>query len=165
MTQYAAVPDVLGRVMDAQVEALYLGAESLQRRLRVASMAAPAFRSRLAAWTAEAEDLGTLRAGMALLDWTLEFLCRTHLLADARQAPGSLWPTRYARLLAARALAADVRRLREAGGAALGFFEDLSVAESPAAASGVVRSARLPFSATLVRMARDRDKSHPVKAK
>jgi alkylation response protein AidB-like acyl-CoA dehydrogenase len=55
MAQYRGMPDVLGRLMDTQVEAVYLGAESVQRRLLAASMAAPGFPSRLAAWAAEAE--------------------------------------------------------------------------------------------------------------
>jgi len=139
MTQFAALPDVLGRVMDAQVEAVYLGAESLQRRHLAASMAAPAFQSRLAAWIEEAEDLGSLQAGLALLGWTLEFLRRMCLLTDARQGVGFPLADAVCRLLAAQALAADVRALRAAGGPALRFFEDLSVVESAAAASGVAQ--------------------------
>jgi hypothetical protein len=139
MAQYAAMPDVLGRLMDAQVEAVYLGAESVQRRQLAASMAAPAFPSRLAAWTAEAGESGTLRAGLALLGWTLEFLSRARLLTDARQGAGFALADALCRLLAARALAADVRVLRAAGGPALGFFKDLSVVESAAAASGVAQ--------------------------
>ena len=139
MTRYAAIPEVLGRLLDAQVEAVYLGAESLQRRLLAASMAAPAFPSRLAAWTAEAAELGTLRAGLALLGWTLEFLQRMHLLTDARQSVGFPLADALCRLLAARALAADVCSLRAAGDPALGFFKDLSVAESAAAGSMVAQ--------------------------
>lgn len=139
MVQYAAMPDVLGRLMDAQVEAVYLGAESLHRRRLAASMAAPAFPSQLAAWTVEAEQLGTLRAGLALLGWTLEFLRRGRLLTDARQGAGFSLADALCRLLAAAALAADVRELRAAGGPAQGFFKDLSVVESAAAAARVAQ--------------------------
>ena len=139
MTQYRGMPDVLGRLMDAQVEAVYLGAESVQRRLLAASMAAPGFPSRLAAWAAEAEEMGSLRAGLALLGWTLEFLLRMRLLTDVRQGAGFPLADALCRLLAARALAADVRTLRAAGGPTLGFFKDLSVVESAAAGSMVAQ--------------------------
>jgi hypothetical protein len=137
MAQYAALPDVLGRLMDAQVEAVYLGAESVQRRQLAATMAEPTFPSRLTSWIAEAADSGSLRAGLALLGWTLEFLHRARLLTDARQGAGFALADALCRLLAARALAAGVRTLRADGGPALGFFADLSVAESGAAASAV----------------------------
>ena len=137
MAQYAGLPDVLGRLMDAQVEAVYLGAESVQRRHLAAAMAAPAFPSRLAAWTEEAADSGSLRAGLALLGWTLEFLHRARLLNDARQGAGFALADALCRLMAARALAAGVRTLRADGSPALGFFADLSVTESVAAASAV----------------------------
>ena len=139
MAQYRGMPDVLGRLMDAQVEAVYLGAESLQRRGLAASMAAPTFKSRLAAWTAEAEEIGALRASLALLGWTLGFLQRMHLLTDARQSVGFPLADALCRLLAARALAADVCSLRAAGDPASGFFKDLSVAESAAAGSMVAQ--------------------------
>jgi hypothetical protein len=137
MTQYAELPDVLGRLMDAQVEAVYLGAESVQRRQLAAAMAAPAFPAWLAAWTAEAAEPEPLCAGLALLGWTLEFLRRARLLTDAHQGPGFALADALCRLLAARALAAGVRTLRAAGGPCEGFFTDLSVAESAAAASAV----------------------------
>lgn len=139
MAQYARLPDVLGRLMDAQVEAVYLGAESVQRRHLAASMATPAFPFRLAAWTTEAEELGTLRAGLAVLGWTLEFLRRAGLLTDARQGARFALADALCRLLAARALAAGVRTLRAAGSRYVGFFTDLSVAESAAAASAVAQ--------------------------
>ena len=137
MAQYAGLPNVLGRMMDAQVEAVYLGAESVQRRQLAAAMAAPAFPSRLAAWTAEAGESATLRAGLALFGWTLEFLRRTRLLSDASQGAGFALADALCRLLAARALAAGVRTLHAAGSRCLGFFTDLSVVESAAAASAV----------------------------
>jgi hypothetical protein len=137
MVQYARLPDVLGRLMDAQVEAVYLGAESVQRRLLAAAMAAPTFPSRLAAWAAEAGEPGSLRAGLALLGWTLEFLRRARLLNDARQGAGFALADALCRLLAARALAAGVRTLRADGSPCEGFFTDLSVTESAAAASAV----------------------------
>jgi hypothetical protein len=139
MAQYAAMPNVLGRLMDAQVEAVYLGAESLQRRHLAAWLAAADFHSRLAAWIEEAAESGPLRAGLSLLGWTVEFLRRARLLTDVRQ--GAVFPLADAlcRLLAARALAADVRVLRATGCRALGFFADVSVAESAAAASAVAR--------------------------
>src|ERR1019366_2791902 len=91
MAQYAGLPGVMQRLMDAQVEAVYLGAESVQRRQLAAAMAAPAFPSRLAAGAAEAAESGSLRAGLALLGWTLEFLRRARLLTDARQGAGFDW--------------------------------------------------------------------------
>jgi len=139
MAQYAGLPDVLGRLMDAQVEAVYLGAESVQRRQLAAAMAAPAFPSRLAAWAAETGVPGSLRAALALLGWTLEFLRRARLLTDARQGAGFALADALCRLLAARALAAGVRTLRADGSPCEGFFTDLSVAESAAAASAVAQ--------------------------
>src|ERR1039457_1835445 len=136
---YAGLPGVLQRLMDAQVEAVYLGAESLQRRQLASAMAVPAFPSQLAAWAAEAAESGSLRAGLALLGWTLEFLHRASLLTDARQGAGFALADALCRLLAARALAAGVRTLREDGSPCGGFFTDLSVAESAAAASSVAQ--------------------------
>jgi hypothetical protein len=136
MTQYAGSPDVLGRLMDAQVEAVYLGAESVQRRQLAAAMAAPAFPSRL---TAETAEPGSLRAGFALLAWTLEFLRRARLLTDARQGAGFALADALCRLLAARALAAGVRTLRADGSPCEAFFTDLGVVESAAAASAVAQ--------------------------
>jgi hypothetical protein len=137
MAQYAGLPGVLQRLMDAQVEAVYLGAESVQRRQLAAALAAPAFPSRLAAWAAEAAESGSLRAGLALLGWTLEFLRRARLLNDARQGAGFALADALCRLLAARALAAGVRTLRADGSPCEAFFTDLSVVESAAAASAV----------------------------
>jgi hypothetical protein len=121
--------------MDAQVEAVYLGAESVQRRQLAAAMAAPAFPSWLAARAAEPRESGSLRAGLALLGWTLEFLRRARLLNDARQGAGFALADALCRLLAARALNAGVRRLHADGSPCEGFFTDLSVVESAAAAS------------------------------
>jgi len=121
--------------MDAQVEAVYLGAESVQRRQLASAMAAPAFPSQLAAWTAEASESASLRAGLALLGWTLEILRRAGLLSDARQGAGFALADALCRLLAARALAAGVQRLRAEGNPGAGFFTDLSVVESAATAS------------------------------
>ena len=137
MAQYAGLPGVMQRLMDAQVEVVYLGAESVQRRQLAAAMAAPAFPSRLAAWAAEAAESGSLRAGLGLLAWTLEFLRRARLLTDARQGVGFALADALCRLLAARALAAGVRTLHEDGSPCEGFFTDLSVVESAAAASAV----------------------------
>jgi hypothetical protein len=139
MAQYAGLPDVLGRLMDAQVEAVYLGAESVQRRQLAAAMAAPAFLSRLAAWAAETAEPGSLRAGFALLAWTLEFLRRARLLTDARQGAGFALADALCRLLAARALAAGVRTLRADTSPCEAFFTDLSVVASAAAASAVAQ--------------------------
>jgi hypothetical protein len=140
MAQYAGLPGVLQRLMDAQVEAVYLGAESVQRRQLAAAMAAPAFPSRLAAWAAEAAEPLSLRAGCALLAWTLEFLRRARLLTDARQGAGFALADAFCRLLAARALAAGVRTLRADTSPCEAFFTDLSVVESAAAASAVAQA-------------------------
>jgi hypothetical protein len=137
MVQYAELPGVLQRLVDAQVESVYLGAESVQRRQLAAAMAAPAFPSRLAAWAAEAAEPGSLPAGFALLAWTLEFLRRARLLTDARQGAGFALADALCRLLAARALAAGVRTLRADRSPCEAFFTDLSVVESAAAASAV----------------------------
>jgi hypothetical protein len=139
MTQYANMPHVLEWSMDAQVEAVYLGAESVQRRHLAAFIAAPDFPSRLAAWAAEAGESGSLRAGLALLGWTVEFPRRARLLTDARQGPAFALADVLCRLLAAHALAAGVRTLRAAGGPCAGFFTDLCVAESAAAASAAAQ--------------------------
>src|ERR1035441_9849503 len=109
-------------------------------------MAAPAFPSRLASWIAEAADSGSLRAGLALLGWTLEFLRRARLLNDARQGAGFALADALCRLLAARALAAGVRTLRADGSPCEGFFTDLSVTESaPARSAAAQISTRLVF--------------------
>jgi hypothetical protein len=139
MAQYAGLPGVLQHLMDAQVEAVYLGAESVQRRQLATAMAAPAFPSRLAAWAAEAAESGSLRAGLALLGWTLEFLRRARLLTDARQGTGFALADALCRLLAARALAAGVRTLHAHASPREAFFTDLSVVESAAAASAAAR--------------------------
>jgi hypothetical protein len=139
MAQYTGLPDVLQRLMDAQVEAVYLGAESVQRRQLAAAMAAPAFPSRLAAWAAEAAEPASLPAGLALLGWTLELLRRARLLNDARQGAWFALADALCRLLAARALAAGVRTLRADRGPCEGFFTDLSVVESAAAASAAAQ--------------------------
>jgi hypothetical protein len=139
LARYTATPKVLGWLMDVQVEAVYLGAESLQRRQLAASLAAPDFHSRIARWSEDAGPPGTLGNGMALLGWTVEFLRRARLLTDVSQGVAFPLADALCRLLAARALAADVRSLRAAGARTLGFFQDLSVAESAAAASAAAQ--------------------------
>jgi hypothetical protein len=142
MAQYAGLPGVLGWIMDAQVEAVYLGAESVQRRLLAAAMAAPG-------WTTESGEPGPLRAAFALLGWTLEFLRRARLLSDARQGAGFALADALCRLLAARALADCVESLRADGSPCVGFFADLSVVESAAAASAMAQvSTSLVFGST-----------------
>ena len=135
MAQYAALPNVLGWLMDARVEAVYLGAESLQRRQLAAWLAAPGFGAQQ-----EAAESGPLRAGLSLLGWTVELLRRAHLLTDARQGAAFPLADALCRLLAARALADDVRTLRAARDPSLGFFRDLSVAASAAAASAAAQT-------------------------
>jgi hypothetical protein len=139
MAQYAGLPGVLQRLMDAQVEAVYLGAESVQRRQLAAAMAEPDFPSRLAACTAGAAEPESLRSGIGLLGWTLEFLGRARLLTDARQGAGFALADALCRLLAARALAAGVGSLHAHRSPCEGFFTDLSVVESAAAASAAAR--------------------------
>ena len=70
----------------------------------------------------------------------MELLRRAHLLTDARQGAAFPLADALCRLLAARALADDVRTLRAARDPSLGFFRDLSVAASAAAASAAAQT-------------------------
>ena len=149
------------KLVDAQIEALYLGPEALQRRLVSAAMIDGEFLKEFQAWTEELERLArrlpgtgtrSLTAGMRLWHWTLLQLRRqtdargARLYCDARQ--GTTFPMADAlcRLLAARSLTLDALELEKSGrqGAATAFvsslFFDLSTIASVRAAGSVAQT-------------------------
>jgi alkylation response protein AidB-like acyl-CoA dehydrogenase len=113
------------KLIDAQLEASYLGPAAIQRRQISAFMIDTAFLAEFAAWTRDMRQLaahapwaGTVAAAMELWCWTLDRLRHTNdsrgapIYREARQsitfpmADGLCW------LLAARALTLDVLTLR-----------------------------------------------------
>ena len=150
-----------GKLMDAQIEALYLGAPALQRRVLSAAMTGRGFLRQFEGWIAELEDLpqaaprmgiDALIAGMRLWHWTVQQLQQqvdargTKLLCDARQ--GVTFPLADALcfLLAARSLTLDAWELERAGAAqgvdpaATAVFFDLCAVASIRAASSTRQS-------------------------
>jgi len=147
-----------GKLADAQLEALYMGPEALQRRLISTAMIDGEFLQQFRAWTEELDLLASslpltgircLVAGMRLWDWTLEQLrqqvdsCGARLYSDARQGVGFPMADGLCQLLAARSLVLDVLELEKrkpnaAGeGSLAGHFSDLSTIASARAAASV----------------------------
>jgi hypothetical protein len=137
------------KLIDAQLEAVYLGPEAVQRRQISAFMIDPAFLTQFAEWTREMRHhawtgAGNLAAPMELWSWTLDHLRHTR---DSRGAPGF----REARqavtfpladglswLLAARALVSDVLTL-PANWPMGSFYRDLAAIHSAEAAGRVAQ--------------------------
>jgi len=119
---------VYEKLMDAQVEAFYLGSEAVQRRLVSAAMIDGEFLREFQAWMDEMERLAlrlpwigmrSLTAGLRLWYWTLLQLRQqtdslgAHLFCDARQGVTFPMADALCELLAARSLALDVLELEE----------------------------------------------------
>jgi hypothetical protein len=133
------------RLIDAQIEDMYMGPSALQRRLVSAAMTDARFLTEFQEWTTAIDGLAKLRpregmrslaAAMRLWQWTLERL-REHtdargarLFCDARQGVTFAMADALCGVLAARSLALDVlemetdRRLHGSEYAAI--FRDLS---------------------------------------
>jgi hypothetical protein len=121
------------KIVDAQIESMYMGPEALQRRQISAAMIHPIFLGELRAGIAEleaqetaanAQSIGSLAAGAQLWLWTLNQLRRqtdargARLYSDARQGVSFAMADALCDLLAARALIADVLARKETGSAA-----------------------------------------------
>jgi alkylation response protein AidB-like acyl-CoA dehydrogenase len=111
------------KIIDAQIESMYMGPEALQRRQLSAAMIYPGFNDELRAGMAELEALeqrsvqpaiGSLAAGMRLWLWTLDQLRQqtdargARHYADARQGVTFAMADALADLLAVRALIVNV---------------------------------------------------------
>jgi hypothetical protein len=116
--------------MDAQLEALYLGPEALQRRIISAAMIDGEFLQEFQAWTEAMSQLAkslphtgirSLAAGMRLWHWTLLQLQQqtdsrgSRLYCDARQGVTFSMADALCGLLAARSLTLDVLVLEKSG--------------------------------------------------
>jgi hypothetical protein len=139
------------KLIDAQIEAVFLGPEALQRRQLSAAMINDEFLSEFRTWIEEMNRLARrmprtgircLAAGMRLWHWTTDHLRQqtdsrgARIYCDARQgvtfpmADGLCW------LLAARALTLDVLALEKSGNkeaatlSVSSFFSDLSTIAS-----------------------------------
>ncbi len=118
------------KLVDAQIEAVYLGPEAIQRRLVSAAMIDGEFLREFQVWTEELERLArrlpgtgicSLIAGMRLWHWTLLQLRRqtdlrgARLFCDARQGVTFPMADALCWLLAARSFALDVLELEMSG--------------------------------------------------
>lgn len=116
------------KLMDAQIEALYMGPESLQRRLVSAAMIDCEFLNMFQVWTEELErtarrlpwtSIRSLIAGMRLWHWTLLQLRKqtdshgAKLFCDARQGVTFPMADALCQLLAARSLTMDLLELEK----------------------------------------------------
>jgi alkylation response protein AidB-like acyl-CoA dehydrogenase len=137
------------KCIDAQLEAIYLGPEAIERRQIAAACVDEIFLRQFRAWTDEMEqisvsrpDLGALplATAMAAWRWTLDYLRQTtdasggKLYADVRQSITFPMADALSWLLAARALILDVLELEPAGS-----FADLSFVQAARAAGEVGR--------------------------
>jgi hypothetical protein len=124
------------KVIDAQLEAVYLGPEATQRREIAAFMTDPTFLTEFEAWTLEMHQREglpcavTLATAMELWSWTLSHLRHAQdsrglpIFRDARQAVTFPAADALCWLLAARALALDVLALRSRAESQLKTGED-----------------------------------------
>jgi hypothetical protein len=139
---------VAGRkLIDAQLEAVYLGPEAIQRREIAAFMIDPTFLTGSESWIVEmhrTEGLPgapTLAAAMELWSWTLNHLRYAQdsrglpIFRDARQAVTFPMADALCWLLAARALALDVLALQNTES----FYADLAIVFCAQAASSVAQ--------------------------
>jgi hypothetical protein len=119
------------KLADAQIEAVQMGPEALQRRQLSATMIDREFLSQFHLWTAEMEQIADpemhpgphcLAAAMRLWHWTLSTLQQqtdargARLYSDARQGVTFLMADALCELLAARSLTVDVLELEKCGG-------------------------------------------------
>jgi hypothetical protein len=148
------------KLIDAQLEAVYLGPEATQRREIAAFMTDPTFLTEFEAWTLEMHQhealpsAVTLATAMELWSWTLSHLRHAPdsrglpIFRDARQAVTFPAADALCWLLAARALALDVFALRSRadsqlktreGGLVESFYIDLATVFSAQAAGSVAQ--------------------------
>jgi hypothetical protein len=143
------------KIMDAQIESMYMGPEAMQRRQLSAAMIHPGFLAELHEWIAELEALEkpfkaqgicSLTAGAQLWLWTLDQLRKqtdargARLYSDARQGVSFAMADALCDLLAARALIADVQALEKDGSTAdARILADLCTLASGRAAARVAQ--------------------------
>ncbi len=146
------------KIVDAQIEALYLGPEALQRRLVSAAMIDGEFLKEFQAWTEEMNQLAhslphtgirSLAAAMQLWHWTLLQLRQqtdsrgVRLFCDARQGVTFPMADALCWLLAARSLTLDALELEKSSrqgavtASVLSLLFDLSTIASVRAAGSV----------------------------
>ena len=136
--------DLHSRLIDAQIEDMYMGPAALQRRLVSVAMTDTRFLAEFQKWTGEMDALAaqapqagmrSLAEGMRLWQWTLEQLRQqvdargVRLFCDARQGVTFAMAEALCELLAARSLALDVLEMdRNPQGRELAaLFGDLSI--------------------------------------
>ncbi len=149
------------KLLDAQIEALYLGPEALQRRLVSAAMIDGEFLETFQTWTEDLERHGQRLSGMGihnltcamrLWHWTLGQLRQqtdsrgTRLFCDARQGVTFPMADSLCRLLAARSFTLDVLELEKIRNREAlptftsSLFFDLSAVASANASGSVARA-------------------------
>ena len=149
-----------GKLIDAQIESLYLGPEAIQRRLISAAMIDSKFLKNFEAWIEELEQhaqrlpgtgVRSLVAAMRLWCWTLDQLRQqtdssgARLFCDARQGVTFPMADALCGLLAARSLTLDLLMLEKsdrnsAMPAIVSLFLDLSTVASVRAAGQVAQT-------------------------
>jgi hypothetical protein len=144
--------DLHSRLVDAQIEDMYMGPAALQRRLVSAAMIDAHFLAEFHKWTGEIDELAArapragmrgLAEGMRLWQWTLEQLRQqvdargVQLFCDARQGVTFAMAEALCELLAARSLALDVLELDRSpqGRELAALFGDLSILAAGRAAA------------------------------
>jgi alkylation response protein AidB-like acyl-CoA dehydrogenase len=150
--------DLYEKLMDSQVEAVYLGSEALQRRQLSASMISARFLSEFEEWIEEVErhalnrpraGIDCLAAGMKLWLWTLKQLREQtdsrgiRLYSDARQGVTFAMADALCWLLAARSLTLDVLGLETVRNKTISHTSllfDLSTIASVRAAEAVAQT-------------------------
>jgi hypothetical protein len=149
------------KLIDAQIEAVHLGPEALQRRQVSAAMIDAEFLVQFRAWTGEMDQhtrhlphtgIRCLTAGMRLWHWTLDQLRQqtdsrgVRLYCDARQGVTFPMADALCWLLAARSLTLDVLELGKSGRPGTGtasvspVFSDISTVASVRAAGSVAQT-------------------------
>jgi hypothetical protein len=151
-----ATTDLHARLVDAQIEDMYMGPAALQRRLVSFAMTDIRFLADFQKWTEEIDALAarlpragmrSLAEAMRLWRWTLERLQQqadargARLYCDARQGVTFAMADALCGLLAARSLALDVLEMemdrRSPGRECAAIFRDLSILAAGRAASRV----------------------------
>jgi hypothetical protein len=166
--------DLRARLIDAQIEDMYMGPAALQRRLVSAAMTDARFLALFQKWTGEMDafaerlpraGMRSLAEGMRLWHWTLELLRQqadargAKLYCDARQGVTFAMADALCGLLAARSLALDVLEVERArhpqDSVCASIFCDLSTLASCRAVSRTAKTCaellcgyapRFPFS-------------------
>jgi alkylation response protein AidB-like acyl-CoA dehydrogenase len=159
----AASSDLQARLIDAQIEDMYMGPAALQRRQVSVAMTEARFLAEFQQWTQVIDELAarlpktgmrSLAEGMRIWNWTLEWLQRqtdargARLFCDARQGVTFAMADTLCGLLAARSLALDVleaeRDFHQTQSGYASVFCDLStLAAGRAAARGLQTCAEL----------------------